>query len=207
MFNALRACSRQPSSSPWVTQLRYTSMKRSGSPLATALSKAHGIAPKRPTRQPTAEPPQAGEDGYAKPVPQQQETTRKKEEVRLRLHCHSSPNNTITTLTKQDGSTIAWFSGGSCGFKKGNRATYEAGYQCAVRSFRKIEEIKNQIVSESKKNVVVDLFFKGFGQGRDALRGALLATEGEQIRPLVATITDRTPIKIGGTRAKKMPRL
>ncbi|TEB35409.1 hypothetical protein FA13DRAFT_1811125 [Coprinellus micaceus] len=60
--------------------------------------------------------------------------------TRLRLHCHSSPNNTIATLTKPDGSTLAWFSGGSCGFKKGNRATYEAGYQCAVRTFRKIEE-------------------------------------------------------------------
>ncbi|KAF6762555.1 hypothetical protein DFP72DRAFT_957041 [Ephemerocybe angulata] len=122
-------------------------------------------------------------------------------ETRLRLHCHSTPNNTISTLTKADGSTIAWFSGGSCGFKKGNRATYEAGYQCAVRCFKQIEEL-----AKTDGNIKVDLFFKGFGQGREALKIALLASEGERVRELVATITDRTPIKIGGTRAKKMPR-
>ncbi|KAJ2933666.1 hypothetical protein H1R20_g3431, partial [Candolleomyces eurysporus] len=107
----------------------------------------------------------------------------------------------MTTLTDADGGTIAWFSGGSCGFKKGNRATYEAGYQCAVRVFQKIEQI-----TKNDGAVKVDMLFKGFGQGREALKGALLSTEGERIRPLIASITDRTPIKIGGTRAKKMPR-
>ncbi|KAH6915402.1 mitochondrial ribosomal protein subunit S18 [Coprinopsis sp. MPI-PUGE-AT-0042] len=121
--------------------------------------------------------------------------------TKLKLHCHSTPNNTITTLTKANGSTIAWFSGGSCGFKKGNRATYEAGYQCAVRAFKKIEQLN---IDEG--GVAVDLYFKGFGEGRNALKGALLATEGAEIRGLVTSITDRTPIKIGGTRAKKMPR-
>jgi small subunit ribosomal protein S11 len=70
-----------------------------------------------------------------------------------------------------------------------------------VRTFRKIEE-----ESQRDGSIKVDLFLKGFGQGREALKGALLATEGERIRPLIASITDRTPIKIGGTRAKKMPR-
>jgi small subunit ribosomal protein S11 len=121
--------------------------------------------------------------------------------TRLKLHCHSTPNNTIATLTKANGSTVAWFSGGSCGFKKGNRATYEAGYQCAVRAFKKIEELNIEA-----GGVAVDLYFKGFGEGRNALKGALLATEGAEIRGLVTSITDRTPIKIGGTRAKKMPR-
>ncbi|KAF8204929.1 hypothetical protein BJ912DRAFT_14808 [Pholiota molesta] len=55
---------------------------------------------------------------------------------KYRLHCHSSRNNTITTFTKPDGATIAWASGGSCGFKKSNRAGYEAGYQCAKMMFR-----------------------------------------------------------------------
>lgn len=121
--------------------------------------------------------------------------------TRLRLHCQSSPNNTMTTLTDADGATIAWFSGGSCGFKKGNRSTYEAGYQCAVRVFQKIEQL-----ASNDGSIKVDMLFKGFGQGREALKGALLSTEGERIRPLISSITDRTPIKIGGTRAKKMPR-
>lgn len=152
-------------------------------------------------------PPQAGSQGFGAPR-KDAPRARSKEfqpyrhtSTRLRLHCQSSPNNTMTTLTSADGATIAWFSGGSCGFKKGNRATYEAGYQCAVRVFQKIE-----LLSQTDGDVKVDLFFKGFGQGREALKGALLSTEGERIRPLIASITDRTPIKIGGTRAKKMPR-
>jgi small subunit ribosomal protein S11 len=120
---------------------------------------------------------------------------------RYRLHVHSTRNNTITTFTYPNGGTIAWFSGGSCGFKKGNRASYEAGYQCAVRIFKRIEEEANVVPME------VELFFKGFGQGRDALHRALLTTEGQAVRPLVVTITDRTPIKIGGTRAPKTRRL
>jgi small subunit ribosomal protein S11 len=121
--------------------------------------------------------------------------------ARYRLHLHSSRNNTIATFTRPNGKTLAWFSGGSCGFKKGNRASYEAGYQCAVRMFKRIEEETKQVTME------LELFFKGFGQGRDALQRALLTSEGDVVRPLVATITDRTPIKIGGTRAKKKRRL
>jgi small subunit ribosomal protein S11 len=124
------------------------------------------------------------------------------EKPRYRLHCHSTRNNTITTFTQPNGSTIAWFSGGSCGFKKGNRASYEAGYQCAVRMFKRIEQ-----EATSVGPMEVELFFKGFGQGREALHKALLTSEGQPVRPLVVSITDRTPIKIGGTRAKKMRRL
>ncbi|TFK76147.1 translational machinery component [Pluteus cervinus] len=120
-----------------------------------------------------------------------------------RLHCHSTRNNTITTLTTRDGKPIAWFSGGSCGFKKGNRSSYEAGYQCAVRMFQKIKEVQ----SVGTGPIKVELFFKGFGQGRDALHKALSTSEGNEVRPVVSMITDRTAIKIGGTRAKKTRRL
>ncbi|KAM6495539.1 hypothetical protein JOM56_008245 [Amanita muscaria] len=120
---------------------------------------------------------------------------------RYRVHCHSSRNNTITTLTRPSGETITWFSGGSCGFKKGNRASYEAGYQCAIRMFKQLEELAN------KEPLEVDLFFKGFGQGREALQKALLSGEGDNVRTLIGSVTDRTPIKIGGTRAKKARRL
>lgn len=121
---------------------------------------------------------------------------------RYRLHCHSTRNNTITTLTRPDGGTIAWFSGGSCGFKRGTRSSYEAGYQCSVRAFQKIKDIKAVVGPMD-----LELFFKGFGQGREALQKALLTSEGDGVRQLVITITDRTPIKIGGTRSKKARRL
>jgi small subunit ribosomal protein S11 len=69
--------------------------------------------------------------------------------------------------------------------------------------FQKIEDYMR--VTEPAFNL--ELLFKGFGQGRDALQKALLTVEGENIRNLIIRLTDRTPIKIGGTRAKKARRL
>ncbi|KAG7097189.1 hypothetical protein E1B28_004561 [Marasmius oreades] len=121
---------------------------------------------------------------------------------RYRLHCHSTRNNTITTFTRPDGGTIAWFSGGSCGFKRGTRSSYEAGYQCSVRVFERIKDVRAAVGP-----MHLDLYFKGFGQGREALQKALLTSEGDGIRQMVINVTDRTPIKIGGTRSKKARRL
>lgn len=120
---------------------------------------------------------------------------------KYRLHCMSNHNNTIITFTNDAGKTIAWKSGGMCGFKGANRSSFEAGYQSAVRIFRVIEKLAD------KKDFSVALFLKGFGQGRDALKTALLAVEGQNIRSLICSVTDRTPIKIGGTRSKKTRRL
>ncbi|TFK43180.1 hypothetical protein BDQ12DRAFT_674537 [Crucibulum laeve] len=164
-------------------------------------------------------PPTADATGYAPPSPPvSQYGSRAGIETVIavkpiwRLHCKSTRNNTIATLAgpnegpdiwKEDGKrrTTFWFSGGSCGFKKANRASYEAGYQCVVRMFKKIEQI-NEV-----KPIQLEIYVKGFGQGREALRNAMLAAEGMKVRPLVVSVTDRTPIKIGGTRAKKTRRL
>ncbi|KAL0949550.1 hypothetical protein HGRIS_009599 [Hohenbuehelia grisea] len=154
-----------------------------------------GYPPRQPPPQPSEQNPMK-----AQPTSQLSEKLATKEYV---LHCKSSRNNTIATLTHENGKTLAWFSGGSCGFKKGNRSSYEAGYQCAVRSFEALQ----QHAAQQTKQVELKLIFKGFGQGRDALHRALMTTEGEAIRPLVSYIVDRTPIKIGGTRAKKARRL
>ncbi|KAJ7507520.1 hypothetical protein B0H11DRAFT_1687205, partial [Mycena galericulata] len=124
-----------------------------------------------------------------------------------RFHCHSTRTNTINTFTDPDGNTRAWFSGGSCGFKKRNRSTYEAGYQCAVRMFEKIEEMAEEADSAGPNHSMrIDLFCKGFGQGRDALFKALTTAQGDKVRSRIVSITDRTPLKIGGTRSKKRKR-
>ncbi|KAJ7774296.1 hypothetical protein DFH07DRAFT_733166 [Mycena maculata] len=123
-----------------------------------------------------------------------------------RFHCHSTKTNTINTFTNSNGNVIAWFSGGSCGFKKGNRSSYEAGYQCAVRMFQIIQGVAEEEEKNSPNNIRIDLFFKGFGQGREALFKALTTEQGELVRTRVCSITDRTPLKIGGTRAKKTKR-
>lgn len=129
-------------------------------------------------------------------------TKERSELSKFHLHVHSTRNNTIVTFTSQEGNPIAWWSGGSCGFKKVNRSSYEAGYQCTVRAFEKILDYRKEVGPFS-----LEIVFKGFGQGRDAMQKALLAAEGGQIRPFVARLTDETPVKIGGTRAKKARRL
>lgn len=125
-----------------------------------------------------------------------------REKLRYRVHCRASRNNTMVHVTEPQGRTVAWFSGGSLHFKGINRASYEAGYQCAVRAIQTIQEIVRE-----KGDVQLELYLRGFGQGRDAMKAALLAAEGESIRHLWSTIQDRTPIKIGGTRAPKARRL
>src|SRR5882762_1855564 len=105
------------------------------------------------------------------------------------------------TFTNAEGKLRSWASGGLCGFKHSRRGEYEAGYQCAVRIFKNIEALME---TESFK---LELIYKGFGQGRQALDSALLTTEGDKIRPLICRLTDRTPLKFGGTRARKARRL
>lgn len=107
----------------------------------------------------------------------------------------------MATFTNGEGNVIAWISGGCCGFKHSRRGEYEAGYQCAIRMFKKIEE------RLSVERFNLELLYKGFGLGRQALNSALLTTEGENIRPILSRMTDRTPLKVGGPRAKKARRL
>ncbi len=122
--------------------------------------------------------------------------------LRYRLHCRASRNNTMVQVTEPDGRCVGWFSGGSLKFKGVNRSSYEAGYQCAVAAFQIIERVVKE-----KGQIQVELYFRGFGNGREAMKTALLAAEGTNVRKLVSLIQDRTPIKIGGTRAPKARRL
>jgi small subunit ribosomal protein S11 len=131
-----------------------------------------------------------------------------------RIHVLCTPNNTHIVISDPHGHSLKagnW-SGGSCGFKGVNRSGYEAGYQCAVRAFARINQLAQEegsigpgvgIVSRARFEVL----FSGFGQGRDAVFKALMTSEGDDVRPYIVRVTDNTPIKIGGTRAKKTRRL
>lgn len=119
-----------------------------------------------------------------------------------RLCWKSTRHNTVATFTDHEGHIRSWVTGGSCGFKHTRRGEYEAGYQCAVRIFKKIEE-----KFAENGPFKLEILYKGFGQGRLALDSVLMTSEGEFIRPLLSRVTDRTPLKIGGTRARKARRL
>lgn len=121
-----------------------------------------------------------------------------------KLHALCSGNNAIFTLQDEFGKTRSRISGGMCGgFKNSQRATYEAGYQVAVGMFQKI--VKERDVR--KVQIEVEIRMKGRGMAREALLKALTTPEGEKIRDWIVRLTDVTPIKIGGTRAKKARRL
>lgn len=120
-----------------------------------------------------------------------------------RLSALCSGNNAIFTLSNERGRTSAKITGGMLGFKNSQRATYEAGYQCAVDMFQKI--VAEQ--EKRKERLDIEIRLKGRGMAREALLKALTTPEGERIRSWIVRLTDVTPIKIGGTRAKKARRL
>jgi small subunit ribosomal protein S11 len=122
------------------------------------------------------------------------------------IHVTCTRNNTHIVICNERGQPIknGRWSGGSCGFKGVNRSGYEAGYQCAVRAFARLR----QLVQEGEApGARFEVRFSGFGQGREAVANALMTSEGDDVRPFMFRVTDQTPIKIGGTRARKMRRL
>lgn len=115
----------------------------------------------------------------------------------LHLYVVASRNNTLVHLQSHQRGNIAWATGGSVGFRNAARSGYEAGYQAALHIFKRIEELQKD------GPLSIQVWFKGFGQGREAFYRALMAAEGEAVRRIVSRVTDYTPIKIGGARSKK----
>ncbi|KIO31127.1 hypothetical protein M407DRAFT_68318 [Tulasnella calospora MUT 4182] len=120
------------------------------------------------------------------------------------LHVHASSNNTILHLTNSEGNSLPGgrITAGMLGFKKVQRGQFEAGFQCALRIIKRIF-----LGLQQAPGMEIEVVFTGFGMGRDALFQALMTSEGNVARPLITRMTDRTPIKIGGTRSAKTRRL
>lgn len=93
-------------------------------------------------------------------------------------------------------------SAGMLGFRKGQRAEYEAGYQVSSRLFKLIEDKK--LLAPNDK---VELILRDFGKGREAFTSALQGKEGSYVRPHIVRVSDSTRLKFGGSRSKKLRRL
>lgn len=148
------------------------------------------------------------------------------------LIVHATPQNTFMTLTHTPlahirgshigsgdhakvypmaGKVIAWVSATGLGFKKAKKKTYEAATQVSLAMFGKIRELMDPAVRESTEKVAVreggpaeiQVVFKGFGPGREAVQAALMSTQADGVRQLVRSYRDATPIAVGGVRAKK----
>jgi small subunit ribosomal protein S11 len=112
---------------------------------------------------------------------------------RGQAHIHASFNNTVVTITDQQGNVVSWASGGTAGFKGARKSTPFAARQAAVKAGR---EATDNGMTE------IEVFVKGPGPGREqAIRA--LQTAGLRIR----SITDVTPIPHNGCRPPKKRRV
>ena len=105
----------------------------------------------------------------------------------------STFNNTIITLTDENGEVLGQGSPSMVGFKGARRSTAFAATKAAIEVAERV--IKKFGLKEVK------VFIKGPGAGRNsAVKG--LDSAGLKVTMLV----DRTPIPHNGCRARKLPR-
>lgn len=122
-----------------------------------------------------------------------------KNKPKYNVHVQATSNNTIMTFTRPDGSPILTLSGGKVGFKNSQKSSFEAASKCALGI---LEEMKKE---QEKGELEWELFLSGFGYGRDGFVRSLAAADFP-IKQALVRVTDRTPIRIGGTRAQKQKR-
>ena len=108
-------------------------------------------------------------------------------------HIKSSFNNTIVTITDQEGNTISWATAGNVGFKGSRKSTPFAAQMAAEAAARRAME------HGVRK---VDVLVKGPGSGRETAIRSIQNTGIE-----VAGIKDVTPIPHNGCRPKKRRRV
>ncbi|MBI4036966.1 30S ribosomal protein S11 [Candidatus Daviesbacteria bacterium] len=110
-----------------------------------------------------------------------------------RVYVTATFNNTLITLTDQQGNALAWSSAGAAGFKGTRKSTPFA----AITAMEKVVE-KARALSMS----AVEVYIKGPGPGRDAAVRALRSAGLN-----VTMIADVTPVPHNGPRAEKKRRV
>jgi small subunit ribosomal protein S11 len=111
-------------------------------------------------------------------------------------HIHATFNNTIITITDEQGNVVTWGSAGTVGFKGSRKSTPYAARMAA-------QETAKQAMDHGMREV--DVFVKGPGPGREAAIRALQGREGVGLK--VKSITDVTPIPHNGCRPPKRRRM
>ncbi|TLG77442.1 30S ribosomal protein S11 [Culicoidibacter larvae] len=107
-------------------------------------------------------------------------------------HIHSTFNNTIVTLTDQQGNAVSWSSAGALGFKGSRKSTPFAAQMAAEAAAK---------AAMDHGMTTVEVAVKGPGPGREAAIRSLQATGLE-----VTAIRDVTPVPHNGCRPPKRPR-
>jgi small subunit ribosomal protein S11 len=109
------------------------------------------------------------------------------------VHIQASFNNTLVSITDQDGRMVTWSSAGALGFKGSRKGTPFAAQQAALRAASGARDHGMR---------TVEVRVKGPGAGRESAVRAL-ATAGLDVR----LIRDVTPIPHNGCRPPKRRRV
>ena len=109
------------------------------------------------------------------------------------VHIKSSFNNTIVSITDQEGNVISWASAGNVGFKGSRKSTPFAAQMAAEQAARRAME------HGVRK---VDVVVKGPGSGRET---AIRSIQNVGIE--VTGIKDVTPVPHNGCRPPKRRRM
>src|SRR3984885_12962179 len=109
------------------------------------------------------------------------------------VHIQASYNNTIVTITDQQGNTLSWKSSGSLGFRGSRKGTPFAAQQAAMNA-------ANMARDHGVRSV--ECRVAGPGSGRESAVRALAAA-GIEVR----SIRDVTPIPHNGCRPPKRRRV
>jgi|SRR5581483_3519169 len=144
------------------------------------------------TEEAAAETPATEETGGGKPAPKVKKA--KKRSVSAgHAHILASFNNTIVTITDNQGNTLSSASAGGSGFRGSKKGTAYAGQIAAEKAV----DAAKQGYGISK----LEVFVKGVGLGRDAAVRTLINQKVE-----VESIKDVTTTPHGGVRPRKAKR-
>lgn len=108
------------------------------------------------------------------------------------IHIFATFNNTIVTVTDEQGNTVTWSSAGAVGFKGSRKSTPFASRLATENAVKAAQDMGMQ---------QAELFVKGPGPGRES---AIRAVQTLGIK--VTSISDVTPIPHNGCRPPKRRR-
>lgn len=139
-------------------------------------------------------PQQAGGSAPARRGARRAATKKVKKNIPYgQAHIHATFNNTIVSMTDQQGNVVCWASAGTAGFKGSRKST---PYAARIAAQQASDAAREQGMQE------VDVYVKGPGPGREA---AIRAIQGSGLR--VRSISDVTPIPHNGVRPPKKRRV
>jgi small subunit ribosomal protein S11 len=147
------------------------------------------------------------------------------------INVYANRTNTHITFTAPSREPILATSAGQLGYKNAQRKTFDASYQLAAYTMRKISTHQWKVGGKKAKvdhtvlpgdgrggmmtirdvgtrdtGVGIEVVLRGYGPGREAFTKALLGSEGAILKPMVVRVTDATRLKFGGTRSPQVKR-